>query len=197
MQPPRHTTTAVQAPAETPGVTPPAGAKPGPHPGHGLEARMAAVKEDMDARLALAAIAYEVNAAHIETPPVDWSDIAAPPTPITPGTPTPPAPTPTPYATPVAALLHRASLRLREGGWCAGALTDEEGRLCSQGAIRRESRGDRDLEAQAMNVLLEAIRRRFGPHVESVPSFNDAWANGREPTRMLEQASILADARGI
>ncbi|MGW3661978.1 DUF6197 family protein [Streptomyces sp. NPDC005141] len=195
MQPPTHVTTAGQAPAELLDATPPPDAKPEPRPSHGLEARMAAVKEDMDARLALAAIAYEVNTAHIETPTVDWSHIAAPPTPIAPAAPT--APTPGPYATPVAALLHRASLRLQDGGWCAGALTDEEGRLCSQGAIRWESGGDRGLEAQAMDVLLEAIRRRFGPHVGSVPSFNDAWANGREPTRMLEQASILADARGI
>ncbi|MEU0436222.1 hypothetical protein ABZ153_32250 [Streptomyces sp. NPDC006290] len=152
---------------------------------------MAAVKEDMDARLALAAVAYEVNTAHIETTPVDWSHIAAP------LAPTAPLPTPGPYATPIAALLHRASLRLQEGGWCAGALMDEEGSLCSQGAIRLESGGDRRLEAQSLEVLLEAIRRRFGPHVESVPAFNDAWANGREPTRMMEQASILADARGI
>lgn len=106
-------------------------------------------------------------------------------------------PNPGPYATPVASLLHRASLRLREAGWCAGALVDEDGALCSQGAIRRESGGDRRLEAQAMEVLLEAIRRRFGPSVESVPTFNDAWADGSEPTRMMERASVLADARGI
>jgi hypothetical protein len=152
---------------------------------------MAAVKEDMDARLALAAVAYEVNTAHIGTTPVDWSDIAAP------LTPTAPPPAPSPYSTPVASLLHRAHLRLREDGWCAGALVDEDGSLCSQGAIRMESSGDRHLESQALEVLLEAIRRRFGPHVESVPSFNDAWGTGREPTRMMEQACILADARGI
>jgi hypothetical protein len=152
---------------------------------------MAAVNEDMDARLALAAVAYEVNAAHIETTPVDWSRIAAPP-----GHPAP-LTAPGPHAAPIAALLHRAALRLREGGWCAGAMTDEDGRLCSQGAIRMESGGDRHLEAQAMGVLMEAIRRRFGPHVESVPSFNDAWANGREPTRMMEQACVLAENRGI
>ncbi|MFJ6835547.1 hypothetical protein [Streptomyces sp. NPDC091209] len=152
---------------------------------------MAAVKKDMDARLALAAVAYEVNTAHIETAPVDWSTIAAPLAPVA------PLPAPCPYATPIAALLHRASLRLREGGWCAGALIDEEGSLCSQGAIRRESGGDRRMEAQALEVLLEAIRGEFGPHVESVPSFNDAWANGREPTRMMERAAILAGAQGF
>jgi hypothetical protein len=167
------------------------GARPERRPADDLEARLAAVKKDMDARLALAAVAYEVNTAHIETAPVDWSHIAAPLVPSA------PLPTPCPYSTPIAALLHRASLRLQEGGWCAGALIDEDGSLCSQGAIRMESRGDRHMEAQALGVLLDAIRRQFGPDVESVPSFNDAWANGREPTRMMEQAGILAGARGI
>ncbi|MFD5813133.1 hypothetical protein [Streptomyces sp. NPDC127038] len=155
----------------------------------------------MDARLALAAVAYEVNTAHIQTPPVDWTRIGAPSAPLAPTSPAPPNPTAppalAPHATPIAALLHRASLRLRTDGWCAGALTDEDGHLCSQGAIRRESGGDRHLEAQAMTVLLEEIRRRFGPDVESVPTFNDAWGNGREPTRMLEQAAVLAAARGL
>ncbi|MGW0964922.1 DUF6197 family protein [Streptomyces sp. NPDC002516] len=209
--PTRHTVaiTAAEEPAvsERAGVAPPAVAeperragRPGP-PGDGLEARLAAVTAEMDARLAVAAVAYEVNTAHIETPPVDWTRIGAPPGP--PGAPSPTAPVPTappapaPQATPIAALLHRASLRLRTDGWCAGALTDEDGHLCSQGAIRRESGGDRQLEAQAMTVLLEAIRRCFGPDVESVPTFNDAWGNGREPTRMLEQAAVLAEARGI
>ncbi|MET7743401.1 hypothetical protein [Streptomyces sp. NPDC005385] len=176
---------------------PPSGAPPppdgGPEQGRstGLEARMEAVKRHMDARLTVAAVAYEVNTAHIDTVPVDWSRITTAPATA------PPIRIPCPYTTPVAGLLQRASLRLREAGWCAGALVDEDGALCSQGAIRRESGGDRRLEAQAMEVLLEAIRRKFGPSVESVPTFNDAWADGSEPTRMMEQASILADSRGI
>ncbi|MEU0781255.1 hypothetical protein ABZ341_06670 [Streptomyces sp. NPDC006173] len=180
--------------------TDPASGAPAPPDGRpehgrrpGLEARMEAAKRHMDARLTVAALAYEVNTAHIDTMPVDWSRIPTAPAPA----PIPPTRPPCPYTTPVAGLLHRASLRLREAGWCAGALVDEEGALCSQGAIRRESGGDRRLEAQAMEVLLEAIRRKFGPSVESVPTFNDAWADGREPTRMMEQASVLADARGI
>ncbi|MFD5633054.1 hypothetical protein ACFWJM_02710 [Streptomyces sp. NPDC127077] len=199
MQSPTHfptrAVTAEEPPSGHAGTAPPAAAGPEGHPGDGLEARLAAVKDEMDARLALAAVAYEVNTAHIATPPVDWSRIGAPPAPVTPVPAAPPGPAP--GATPIAALLHRASLRLRTDGWCAGALVDEEGHLCAQGAIRRESGGDRRAETEAMGVLLEAIRRRFGPHVESVPSFNDAWGNGREPTRMLEQAAILADARGI
>ncbi|MEU4169794.1 hypothetical protein AB0F46_23305 [Streptomyces sp. NPDC026665] len=194
-QSPAPTVAAGQPASGSTGTAPPVAAQPEGHGGDGLEARLAAVKGEMDARLALAAVAYEVNTAHIETPPVDWSRIGAPPAPVAPVPTAPPGLAPP--ATPIAALLHRASLRLRTDGWCAGALVDEDGHLCAQGAIRRESGGDRHAEAQAMTVLLEAIRRRFGPRVESVPSFNDAWGNGREPTRMLEQAAILADARGI
>ncbi|MFG3165977.1 hypothetical protein [Streptomyces sp. NPDC048200] len=185
-------TTPAPVPTDPPGGAPPPSGG-GPERGRlqGLEARMEAVKRHMDTRLTVAAVAYEVNTAHLDTVPVDWSRITTAPVPAA------PALTPGPYATPVAALLHRASLRLREAGWCAGALVDEDGALCSQGAIRRESGGDRRLEAQAMEVLLEAIRRRFGPSVESVPTFNDAWADGSEPTRMMERASVLADARGI
>lgn len=203
MQSPTRTLAADQASASGPvGIAPPVTAQSAPErqPGDGLEARLAAVKTEMDARLALAAIAYEVNTAHIETTPVDWSRIGALTAPTAP-LPAPPVPSAppglAPHATPVAGLLRRASLRLRTDGWCAGALTDDDGRLCSLGAILRESGGDRHIEAQAMAVLLEAIRRQFGPHVESVPSFNDAWGNGREPTRMLEQAAVLADARGL
>lgn len=202
MQSPTRTVAAEQTAASGPvGIAPPVAAQPVPErqPGDGLEARLAAVKTEMDARLAQAAVAYEVNTAHIETTPVDWSRIGAPSAPTAPSRPllSPALPGSRPARHPVAGLLHRASLRLRTDGWCAGALTDDDGRLCSLGAILRESGGDRHVEAQAMAVLLEAIRRQFGPHVESVPSFNDAWGNGREPTRMLEQAAILADARGL
>ncbi|MEU0719190.1 hypothetical protein ABZ498_18700 [Streptomyces lavendulocolor] len=65
------------------------------------------------------------------------------------------------------------------------------------GAIRAEAVGDRGLEADAASVLLDAIRRTFGEHVDSVPSFNDAHGSGRVPMRMLDQAAGLADARGL
>ncbi|WP_406190577.1 hypothetical protein OG331_51225 [Streptomyces sp. NBC_01017] len=65
------------------------------------------------------------------------------------------------------------------------------------GAIRAEARGDSGLEADAAAVLLDAIRRRFGADVDSVPSFNDAHGSGRVPLRMVDQAAGLADARGL
>ncbi|MFF8382038.1 hypothetical protein ACF053_00030 [Streptomyces kanasensis] len=65
------------------------------------------------------------------------------------------------------------------------------------GAIRAEARGDSGFVAGAASVLLDAIRRGFGDHVDSVPSFNDAHGSGRVPIRMLNQAAHLADARGL
>lgn len=166
----------------------------GPTPDLGIEARLAATAAAMSVRLDEAAVAYEVNTSHIETDLVDWgSVITAPLEPAAPSV----APMPAPYPTPVAALLQRAHHRMLTGGWCSGALVDENGARCLLGAIRAEARGSSMDEAQAVEVLMDAIRRAFGPHVDSVPSFNDSWGNGRVPLRLLEQAAILADARGI
>ncbi|MGW2613159.1 DUF6197 family protein, partial [Streptomyces mirabilis] len=86
--------------------------------------------------------------------------------------------------------------RLTTEGWCSGALIDAQGARCLYGAIRAEARGNRGLESSALDVLMDAIRREFGD-VDSVPSFNDAWGNGRVPIRMLGQAASLADAHGL
>ncbi|MEU0061650.1 hypothetical protein [Streptomyces sp. NPDC006334] len=154
-----------------------------------LDARLAAVEAAMTLRLDEAAIAHEVRTAHIHTDPIDLADVIT--VPLTP-TLRPPQ-----HATPVAALLERARSRMEADGWCAGALTDESGAVCLLGAIRKEAGGDRGLEADAAAVVLDAIRRRFGDHVESVPAFNDAHRTGRIPLRMLDQAAGLADARGL
>ncbi|MDO0929719.1 hypothetical protein QQY24_31845 [Streptomyces sp. TG1A-8] len=161
-----------------------------------LEERLTLMNAVMTARLDEAAVAYEVNTAHIDTEPVDLADVITGPLitgPLTTG----PAPLPELYPTPVAALLQRAHHRLLTGGWCSGALVDENGARCMLGAIRAEARGDSGLEASAAAVLLDAIRRRFGDNVDSVPSFNDAHSTGRVPLRMLDQAAHLADACGL
>ncbi|MFF9011190.1 hypothetical protein ACF087_36135 [Streptomyces goshikiensis] len=155
-----------------------------------LEARMAATDAVMTIRLEEAAVAYEVNTAHIGTVPVDLGDVVT--LPLTPTL----QPPPTPYPTPVAALLQRAHHQLLTGGWCSGALVDAEGARCLYGAIHIEARGDQNLESGGMEVLMGAIRRKF-TGVDSVPSFNDGFANGRIPMRMLDQAVGLADARGL
>ncbi|MGW1776242.1 DUF6197 family protein [Streptomyces sp. NPDC002104] len=154
-----------------------------------LEARMAATDAAMTIRLEEAAVAYEVNTAHIPTEPVDLGDIVTLPL-------TPTLQPPTPYPTPVAALLQRAHHRLLTGGWCSGALVDEDGARCLYGAIHIEARGDQSLESRGLQVLMDAIRRQFG-EIDSVPSFNDGFASGRIPMRMLDQAAGLADARGL
>ncbi|MFF5475412.1 hypothetical protein [Streptomyces achromogenes] len=156
-----------------------------------LEERLTLIHTVMSARLDEAAVAYEVNTAHIPTEPFDLADVVTGPVD------TGPAPLPEPYPTPVAALLQRAHHRLVTGGWCKDVLVDEDGARCMLGAIRAEAGGDSNLEASAVAVLLDAIRRQFGDHVDSVPSFNDVFATGRTPLRMVDQAAHLADARGL
>ncbi|MEU1450576.1 hypothetical protein ACFWBS_56930 [Streptomyces mirabilis] len=156
-----------------------------------LEDRLALIDAAMTVRLDEAAVAYEVNTAHIPTEPVDLADV------ITGPLDTGPAPLPDLYPTPVAALLQRAHHRLVSGGWCKDALVDADGARCMLGAIRIEARGDHRLEADAASVLLDAIRRQFGGDVDSVPSFNDAFGSGRTPLRMVDQVAHLADARGL
>ncbi|WP_134656274.1 hypothetical protein [Streptomyces sp. H23] len=180
------------APA-APAVQPAPAAAPAPGDGLTLEARLAAVEALMSLRLDEAAVAHEVRTAHIDTTPVDLADVVT--VPLTP-TLQPPTSTPQP-GTPVAALLERARARMENDGWCAGTLSDESGAVCLLGAIRKEAGGDRGLEADAASVVLDAIHRRFGPHVDSVPEFNDSWGSGHTPTRMLGEAASMADAQGL
>ncbi|MGW4597019.1 DUF6197 family protein [Streptomyces sp. NPDC004457] len=171
--------------------TAPATQAPAPAKALSLEERLTLVNAAMTARLDEAAVAYEVNTAHIPTETVDLADV------ITGPVDTEPAPLPELYATPVAALLQRAHHRLLTGGWCKDTLVDEDGARCMLGAIRAEAGGDSGLEASAVAVLLDAIRRKFGDDVDSVPSFNDAHGTGRVPIRMVGEAAGLADARGL
>ncbi|MGW7620781.1 DUF6197 family protein [Streptomyces antimycoticus] len=174
---------AIDHPAPTAPAAPPADLS--------LEERLTLVNTAMTARLDEAAVAYEVNTAHIPIEPVDLADVVT--VPLTPTL----QPPPESYPTPVAALLQRAHHRLLTGGWCSDVLVDEDGARCMLGAIRAEARGDSGLEASAASVLLDAIRRRFGDDVDSVPSFNDAHGSARVPLRMVDQAAGLADARGL
>ncbi|MFC0602251.1 DUF6197 family protein [Streptomyces palmae] len=156
-----------------------------------LEERLTLIDAAMTVRLDEAKVAYEVNTAHIPTEPFDLADVVT--LPLTPTL----QPPPEPYPTPVAALLQRAHHRLLTGGWCKDVLVDEDGARCMLGAIRAEARGDSGLEASAAAVLLDAIRRKFGHDIDSVPTFNDAHGTGRVPIRMVDQAAHHADARGL
>ncbi len=157
-----------------------------------LEERLALIDAAMTVRLDEAAVAYEVNTAHIPTEPVDLADVIT----------GPPAPAPAPprcrtCTRPRSPPSCSAHHRLVSGGWCKYALIDADGARCMLGADRIEARGDDRLEADAASVLLDAIRRQFGGDVESVPSFNDAHGTSRVPVRMVGQAAGLADARGL
>ncbi|MFI6125363.1 hypothetical protein ACIBCU_37575 [Streptomyces sp. NPDC051064] len=173
--PTTHTQSAPTLPTTTPAVL-------------SLESRLAAVEAAMTVALDEAAVAYEVRTAHIQIDPVDLADILT--VPLTPTL----QPT-TPHGSPVAALLQRARQRLLTDGWCAGSQIREDGARCLYGAIRVEAAGDRSLEARGLEVLMDAIRADF-TDADSVPVFNDRWADGRVPMRMLGQAAALADNRG-
>jgi hypothetical protein len=152
-----------------------------------LDERLALAGLAMDDRLAQAAVAYEVNTAHLP---------AADPIPHVDASPTlVPTLETCPYATPLAITLHRARIRLETGGWCTGALRDEQGAACPLGVIRIEA-GSRDQADDAAAVLLEAIRRDF-PDAESVPAWNDRRATGWLAARYLDRAAELAHARNL
>ncbi|MFG6294378.1 DUF6197 family protein, partial [Streptomyces rochei] len=102
-----------------------------------LDARLALVDAAMSARLDQAAVAFEVNTAHLPgaDPVPHIADTG--PVPLT------PAAEPSPYRTPIADLLHRARQRIEADGWCRDAVFDESGAVCPIRAIRLEAAGDR------------------------------------------------------
>jgi hypothetical protein len=152
-----------------------------------LTARLALVDAAMAARLRVTNLAFDVNTAHIP---------AAEPLPeITTVLPLTPTPTPSPYTTPIAGALHRARNRIATGGWCTGALRDEQGARCPIGAIRIEA-ASRHQADDACVLLLEAIRRDF-PDAETVPSWNDAQASVAPVLLTLGQAAELAHNRNL
>lgn len=163
---------------------------PSPDPPLGFDARLAAVDAAMILRLEDASTAHTVDAAQPETHlnTADLTDGAQAYADAH-------RPAPTLYPTPTAALLQRAHTRLQRDGWCTDALSDEQGAHCLLGALRIEARGDHALADHASALLLEAIRRQFD--VESVAQFNDACREPHTPLRLLGQAAVLADARGL
>jgi hypothetical protein len=168
-------------------ITRPATPRTDPAPQLDIDARLALADAAMTLRLDRAAVAFEVNTAHIESAPVPAVDFV-PPSPTL-------APVPSPYSTPLADCLHRAQTILADRGWCRGALRGEEGAVCPMGAIRAaaESRG---LADDACVLLLEAIQREF-TGAETVPSWNDRQRGPAVPLRLLGQAADLAASRGI
>ncbi|MFH8753346.1 hypothetical protein ACH4GK_37565 [Streptomyces rimosus] len=180
-----------------PAPTAPTAPVPAPAVDLSLEERLALVEAAMTVRLDTAAVAYEVNTAHLATEPVDLADVVTGPTEAAESAGIAARPLPELYPTPVAALLQRAHHRLLTDGWCTGTLVDTDGARCLYGAVHAEAGGSGRLESDALDVLLDTIRRQFGDSVESVPTFNDAFGSPSVPLRLLGQAALLADARGL
>ncbi|MFB7896098.1 hypothetical protein ACFC1B_07185 [Streptomyces xiamenensis] len=167
---------------------------PRPAPALGLEARLALADAEMTLRIEQALTRLAVDTAHPETQPAEVAEVSTEA--LTAHT-TRNTPAPDLYPTPVAALLQRAANRLETGGWCRGATRDTSGALCLYGAIHAEADGRRGAEDDALTVLMEAIRRTFGPGAHTVPAVNDRLPNGAAAVGLLQRAALIADARGI
>ncbi|MFJ6729401.1 hypothetical protein ACIQPQ_31315 [Streptomyces sp. NPDC091281] len=147
-----------------------------------LDTRLALVDAAMAVRLDQAAVAFEVNTAHLP---------AGDPVPHITAAPIPPPANP--YSTPVARLLHDARIRLETDGWCAGSMRGEGRQVCLYGAIRAAAAGTGPVDG-VMAVLLEVIRRDL-PHVVSVPDWNDRHGTAPAAARYLDLAAHLAHTR--
>jgi len=156
----------------------------------GFEVRLAAVDAAMSVRLQEAGLAVDVNTAHLPNVDFDLGDIVRLPASL----PGPPEPE---HASPVAAMLQRARRLLDERGWCTGCSRDEQGALCLVGAIQKAARGDRRLEMEGLNLLLEQIRRDLDPNVDTIPSWNDRQPSARMPLRILDHTTNTAANRDI
>lgn len=169
-------TTTIHAPASPPPVL-------------DLDARLALLDVEMDARLNEAALAFAVNTAHITGADPGLAAVV----PLTP-TLTPAA---SPYDTPLASLLHRARTHIETHGWLQGGLREDHGtRRCPIGAIRIQAASNRHQADDACALLLEAIQRDF-PDTETVPSWNDRQTSPAPVLLYLDRAAQLAADSGI
>lgn len=164
-------------------------ASPRPAPELDLDARLALLNVEMDARLNEAAIAYEVNTAHIAgADPVPTATEVVPLTPTL-------APAPTPYSTPIAGLLHRARIRLEVDGWCRDNLFDEQGAICPIRAIRLEA-ASRSQADDACILLLDVIQQDFRD-AETIPSWNAEQTSATPVLLAFDRAAQHAHTRDI
>ncbi|MFI2764820.1 hypothetical protein ACH5A3_39325 [Streptomyces echinatus] len=156
---------------------------PAPTPPLDLDDRLALASLAMDERLTTAGLAVDINSAHIAIDPLPEITI-----------PQPPATDFCPYQTPLAALLHRACIRIETDGWCHNALFDETGAVCPIRAIRLEA-DSRSQADDACHLLLEAIQRHW--QAETIPSWN-AQQNSSAPVLLaFDRAAELAHNRNL
>ncbi|MFJ3812268.1 hypothetical protein ACIPWE_38635 [Streptomyces sp. NPDC090073] len=148
-----------------------------------LDDRLALASLAMDERLALAGLVVDVNSAHISIDPLP--DITIPQSPTA---------APAPYRTPLAALLHRARVRIETDGWSREAMLEEDGRRCAIGAIRREATS-RDQADDACVLLLEAIQRHWA--ADTIPSWNRQQGSVAPVLLAFDRAAELAHQRSV
>jgi hypothetical protein len=149
-----------------------------------LDDRLALASLAMDERLDHAAVSFEVNTAHIPADPP--AEVTVPHLPQTAA--------PAPYTTPLAALLHRARVRLQTDGWSREAALEEDGRRCAIGAIRREA-ASRWQADDACVLLLEAIQRHWA--ADTIPSWNRQQGSVAPVLLAFDRAAELAHQRSI
>ncbi|MDQ0758717.1 DUF6197 family protein [Streptomyces canus] len=166
-------------------------ASPHPAPELDLDTRFVLLNVEMDARLEQAAVAFEVNTAHLP---------GADPTPDIPDTvPLTPAPQPSTYSTPLADLLDRARHYIATRGLLRGALRDDadvEGARCPIGAIRYEAGANRWLADDACILLLDVIQAEFAD-AETIPSWVDAQTSPAPVLACMNRAAELAHTRNL
>ncbi|WP_322500812.1 hypothetical protein TR631_12450 [Streptomyces rochei] len=155
-----------------------------------LDARLALADAAMTVRLGQAAVAFEVNTAHL--PGADPIPHIAETLPV----PLTPAAEPSPYRTPIADLLHRARQRIETDGWCRDAVFDESGAVCPIRAIRLEAAGDRHLADDACVYLLDRIQADF-TWAETIPSWNAAQTSAGPVLLTLDRAAHHAHTHNI
>ncbi|MFE6429355.1 hypothetical protein ACFVOB_28340 [Streptomyces rochei] len=154
-----------------------------------LDARLALADAAMTVRLDQAAVAFEVNTAHL--PGADPVPHIAETLPV----PLTPAAAPSLYRTPIADLLHRARIRIETDGWCRDAVFDESGAVCPIRAIRLEAHGDRRLADDACVYLLDRIQADF-TWAETIPSWNAAQTSAAPVLLALDRAAHQAHTHG-
>lgn len=153
-----------------------------------LEARLALRAALMDHQLDTAAVAFEVNTAHIAG--ADPLPEISAPLRLTPTL------APSLQATPIADLLKRARQRIVADGWCRDAIFDEQGAVCPIRAIRLEASGNRRLADDACVLLLESIERSF-PGTATIPSWNAGQTSAQPVLLQFDRAAQLAASRGL
>jgi hypothetical protein len=170
-------------------------ASPHPNPELDLDTRLLLLNVEMDARLQQAAVAFEVNTAHLPgADPIPEMPAILPLTPTL-----TPAPQPSTYSTPLADLLDRARHYIATRGLLRGNLRDENdihGARCPIGALRYEAGANRHLADDACVLLLDVIQAEFAD-AETIPSWVDAQSSPAPVLACMNRAANLAHTRGL